>query len=337
MTRRLTVLLALLTVCAAVLPGGARAAETQWKFISIIPAGQVFTKVLAELAQDLTQKSGGRLKVTLYPAGELPYKGTEHLRIAEKGLVEMAEIIGAFSFGDAPQLVLPDLPYLALNDQELRVLRAAMVPIAEAALRARGVEPIAITIYPRRQVAMREPVKGLAEFKGKKVRTAGGLEAEYLKLWGAVPSFQVWAEVYPAVQRGIVDGVMTATVAIETAKLYEVAPYFVKIDGNPNHLYVCVNQAAWKALSPDLQKTVKQVGAEWVEKWERGIVRGEDTQALERMKGKGQVKSVVEISAAERQKTRREIIPVLRDYIRTKIGADGLAAYEKVLLELKVQ
>ena len=273
----------------------------------------------------------------LYPAGELPYKGTEYLRTAGRGLVEMAEVVGGFTFGDAPQLVLPDLPYVALNEAEQQALVSTMLPVAEAALRAKGVEPIAWGVYPRRQIVMRAPVKGLADFKGKKVRTAGGLEAEYLKLWHAVPSFVVWAEVYPAAQRGIVDGVMTATVAIETAKLYEVAPHFVKIDGPENHFYVSVNQQAFKALPADLQTTVKQVGRAWMTKWETAIVRGEDVKALERMQARGQVKSVVALTDAERAETRRGVLPLLREYIKAKVGPDGLAAYEKLLADLKLK
>jgi len=337
MTRLPLLALAVTLAVAGTADLGAAQQKHQWKFVSIIPAGQVFTKVFQELAQDLTQQSGGRLQVTLYPAGELPYKGTEYLRTAGRGLVEVAEIVGGFTFGDAPQLVLPDLPYIALNDAEQQTLVATMLPVAEAALRAQGVEPIAWGVYPRRQIVMRAPVKGLADFKGKKIRTAGGLEAEYLKVWHAVPSFVVWAEVYPAAQRGIVDGVMTATVAIETAKLYEVAPYFVKIDGPENHFYISVNQQAWKALPADLQKTVKQVGREWMEKWERIIVRGEDVKALERMQAKGQVKSVVALTEAERRETRLGVIPGLREYIKTKIGPDGVAAYDKLLTDLKLK
>ena len=135
---------------------GAAQAKHQWKFVSIIPAGQVFTKVFQELAEDLTRKSDGRLQVTLYPAGELPYKGTEYLRTAGRGLVEMAEVVGGFTFGDAPQLVLPDLPYVALNEAEQQALVSTMLPVAEAALRAKGVEPIAWGVYPRRQIVMRD-------------------------------------------------------------------------------------------------------------------------------------------------------------------------------------
>jgi len=310
------------------------AAPTEWKFVSISPSGQIFAKVFQELAQDITSKTNGQVKVTFYPAGELPYKGTEYMRVTQQGLVQMAEVVGVFNFGDAPQLVLPDLPYLALNDHEEQILARDMMPVAEATLRKHGVEPIAWGVYPRREIVMREPVKGLADMKGKKIRTAGGLESEYLKVWGCVPSFTTWAEVYPAVQRGVIDGVMTATVGVQTAKLYEVAPYFFKIDGPVNHFYISVNRAAWDALSPELQKTVRQAGAEWTQTWEREIVQGADVQALQQMQSKGQIKSVVSLSQQEREQTRRAVIPLLREYVKAKIGSDGVSAFEKVLGDL---
>jgi TRAP-type C4-dicarboxylate transport system substrate-binding protein len=319
-------------VLALCLP--AAAAPVEWKFVSISPSGQVFAKVFEELAQEITARTNGQVKVTFYPAGELPYKGTEYMRVTQQGLVQMAEVVGVFNFGDAPQLVLPDLPYLALDEHEEEILARDMMPVAEAALRKHGVEPIAWGVYPQREIVMREPVKGLADIKGKKIRTAGGLESQYLKVWGCVPSFTTWAEVYPAIQRGVIDGVMTATVGVQTAKLYEVAPYFFKIDGPANHFYVSVNRAAWDALSPELKKTVKQVGDEWTRTWERKIVKGADVEALQQMQSKGQIKSVVSLSRQDRERTRREVIPLLREYVKTKIGPDGLTAFEKVLGDL---
>ncbi|MBI1963734.1 MAG: TRAP transporter substrate-binding protein DctP [Candidatus Rokubacteria bacterium] len=309
----------------------------QWKFVSIIPAGQdVFVDRFKELAREITKQTRGQVEVAFYAAGELPYKAPEHLRITGRGLVEMSEVVASMGFGDAPPLVLSDLPYLALNDAERKILRGVMWPKVYEALRKQNVEAISWGAYPPRNIVLRSPAKGLEDLKGRKIRTAGGLEAEYVKLWGAAPSFVVWAEVYPAAQRGIVDGVLTAAVAIETAKLYEVAPYFLKIDGPVAHFFVTVNKEVWGRLSPDLQKTVKAVGDAWSERWQKLVVEDADNGAIKRMLDRGQIKSVVQVPVSAQAETRKGLIPVFRSYLKEKVGADGSAALEQALHELKL-
>lgn len=316
----------------------AAAAQSTWKFMSIIPAGQpAFIKVFEELAQDITKQSGGRVTVALYPFGELPYKQNEMLRVAGRGLLEMAEIGGVSNFGDAPALILADLPYVALTDADQAVLRAATFPVIEAALRAQGVELITWAAYPRRQIVVRTPFNKLDDLKGRKIRAGGGLEPEILKIWGAVPTFVNYAEMYPAAQRGVIDGVMTSASGIEAGKIYEVAPYFAKIDGPLFHSFFGVNKKVWDGLPDDLKQTIKRVGAEWTGKWDRAIIHGLEAESIERMRSSGQLKSMVSLSQAEREATRREMIPLLRDYIRAKVGPDGLAAFEKTLADLKLK
>jgi TRAP-type C4-dicarboxylate transport system substrate-binding protein len=319
--------------------GAAQAqAKHQWKFVSIIPAGQdVFVDRFKELAAEITKRTNGQVEVSFYGAGELPYKATEHMRVTGKGMVEMSEVVGSMAFGDAPPLLLGDLPYLALNDAERKILREIMWPKIYAALRKGGVEPISWGAYPPRNIVMRSPVTGLSDVKGTKIRTAGGLEAEYVKGWGASPSFVVWAEVYPAAQRGIVDGVLTAAVAIETAKLYEVAPYFLKIDGPVAHFYITVNQDSWSKLSPDQQKTIKAVGEWWTDRWQKLVVDEADNGAIKRMQDKGQLKSVVQVPPETLVETRKNLIPIYRSYVKDKVGPEGSEALEQALTALKLQ
>ena len=312
--------------------------KQQWKFVSIIPAGQdAFIDRFKELAAEITKRTSGQVEVSFYAAGELPYKAPEHLRVTGKGLIEMSEVVGSMAFGDAPALLLGDLPFLALNDAERKIVRDITWPEIAAALRKQGVEPIGVGAYPPRNIVMRNPVKSLADVKGQKVRTAGGLEAEYLKVWGAAPSFVVWAETYPATQRGIVDGVLTAAVAIETSKMYEVAPYFLKIDGPVAAFYITVNQAAWGKLSPEQQKTVRAVGDWWSDRWQKMVVEEADNGAIKRMLDKGQIKSVVQVPASVHLETRKGLIPIYRSYVKDKVGPEGSQALERALTALKLQ
>ncbi len=330
---------AMALLLAGMLPLGTAEAQQkhQWTFVSIIPAGQdSFIDRFKELAAEITKQTGGQIEVKFHAAGELPYKGPEHLRVTAKGMVEMSEVVGSMGFGDAPPLLLGDLPYLALNEEERKTLRDIMWPEIYAALRKQGVEPISWGAYPPRNIVLRDPIKGIEDLKGRKIRTAGGLEAEYVKQWGASPSFVVWAEVYPAAQRGIVDGILTAAVAIETSKLYEVAPHFLKIDGPVAHFYITVNQDSWKKLTPELQKTVQSVGDWWAARWQKLVVDEADNGAIKRMQDKGQIKSLVQVPPESHVETRRNLIPIYRSYVKEKVGPSGSAALERALAALKL-
>jgi TRAP-type C4-dicarboxylate transport system substrate-binding protein len=310
----------------------------QWKFVSIIPAGQdAFIDRFKELAAEIGKRTNGQIEVSFFPAGELPYKAPEHLRVTGKGMIEMSEVVSSMAFGDAPALLLGDLPFIALNAAERKTVRSIVEPDIAAALAKQGVVPIANGAYPPRNIVTRNPVKGLEDLKGLKLRTAGGLEAEYVKLWGASPSFVVWAEVYPATQRGIVDGLLTAAVAIETSKLYEVAPHFLKIDGPVATFTITVNKASWDKLTPELQTQVKAVGDWWSDRWQTMVVEDADNGAIKRMQDKGQIKSLVQIPAGVHVETRKGLVPVYRSYVKEKVGAEGSATLEKVLSALKVQ
>ncbi|MBW2146083.1 MAG: TRAP transporter substrate-binding protein DctP [Deltaproteobacteria bacterium] len=329
--------LAIILVLALAAPQAMAAAKHRWKFINIIPAGQIYTQYFNQLADNITKATNGDVEVTNYPAGELPYKGTDHLKVLNKGLVEMAEVVAGFVFGEAPLLALPDLPYVALNEKEMKIFRQAVIPYIWEELRNRGIEPITVVSYGPRQIVSRKPIKTLADLKGQKIRTAGSLQDAYIKLWGGVPTFVVWAEVYPAAQRGIVDGIMTATLAIQQVKAYEVCPYFFKIDGPLMHQYIAVNKKSWEALSEKNQKAIRKVAAEWTEFWDRKVMHELDESALKEMLGKGHIKTVAELSLEERIKTRKDLLPELKAYVNKHMQPKGPEAFAKALKALGLE
>ena len=104
-------------------PQAMAAAKYRWKFTNIQPAGQIYTEYFNQLADNITKATNGEVEVTNYPAGELPYKGTDLLKVLSKGLVNMTEVVAGFVFGEAPLLALPDLPYVALDEKEMNTFR----------------------------------------------------------------------------------------------------------------------------------------------------------------------------------------------------------------------
>jgi len=336
MKRGIMISLALVLVLSLGIPQAMGADKVRWKFINIMGAGQVHNKYFSQMTEGITKGTNGEVTVTNYPAGELPYKGTDHLKIIEKGLVEMAEVTAGFVFGEMPIMALPDLPYMALTKEDMKKYREVVLPYIYTALRKRGVEPLTWTFYGPRQIVSRKPTANMADLKGQKVRTAGGLQDAYIKLWGAVPTFVVWAEVYPAAQRGIVDSIMTATLAIQQSKVYEVCPNFFKIDGPITYGFICVNQKTWKAISTKNQEVIRKVVDDFGKVWEAKVGYELDDVAFKEMLDKKQIKAVHELSMQEKIKTQKDLIPILRDYVKKNIQPEGPEIFEKVLKALNL-
>lgn len=329
--------LAVILALTLTAPQAMAAAKYRWKFTNIQPAGQIYTEYFNQLADNITKATNGEVEVTNYPAGELPYKGTDLLKVLSKGLVNMTEVVAGFVFGEAPLLALPDLPYVALDEEEMKTFREIVIPFIWEELRNRNVEPLSVLSYGPRQIVSRKPINTLEDLKGQKVRTAGSLQDAYIKLWGGVPSFVVWAEVYPAAQRGIVDAIMTATLAIQQVKAYEVCPYFFKIDGPLMHQYMCINKKDWNALSEKNQKAIRKVMDEFTEFWDRKVMHELDDSALKQMLDKGQIKTVVKLPQEERIKTRKEMMPILKEYVNKHMQPKGPEAFAKALKALGLE
>jgi TRAP-type C4-dicarboxylate transport system substrate-binding protein len=309
----------------------------RWKLTNIQPAGMIYTKYFNLLAEKITEATNGEVEVTNYPAGELPYKATDLLKVCGKGLVDMAEVVGVFVGGEAPMLTLLDFAYLALNEKELKILRQTVTPYIAEELRERGVEPLAVTAYGPRQIVSRRPINKLEDLKGQKIRTAGSLHNTVVKLWGAVPTFIVWSELYTAAQRGIVDAIMTATPAIQQSKVYEVCPYFFKIDGPLGNIFICVSEKSWNALSNENQRVIRRVVSEWQDVWEKKAIRELEDNALGEMCRKGQIKGVYELPFEERIKIRRLLLPEYKEYVNKKMQPKGPEVFSNILKALEIE
>ena len=72
----------------------------------------------------------------------------------------------------------------------------------------------------------KKPVAKPADLKGVRIRTIGEpLWIKTIGAMGATPTPMAWAEVYPSIQTGVIDGAEAQPSAIRGAKLYEVVSH----------------------------------------------------------------------------------------------------------------
>lgn len=113
-----------------------------------------------------------------------------------------------------------------------------------------------------RNMLTQKPISTPADLKGVRVRTIGQpLWIKTIGAMGAVPTPLAWAEVYPSLQTGVIDGAEAQPSAIRGAKLYEV----VKDITVTEHIYLMSGLlvgAKWLNSLPDDIRTILQEEAE---------------------------------------------------------------------------
>ncbi len=109
-----------------------------------------------------------------------------------------------------------------------------------------------------------KPVKVPADIKGLKIRTASTpVEIALVKAYGANPTPVDYAQLYSALQQGVVDGnAATPITPYAAIKLYEVTKYYVAVPFRMNLLPIYINQKKFDSLTPFQQKALLDAAAQ---------------------------------------------------------------------------
>lgn len=243
----------------------AQAQVQQWDMFAFPGATHPITLRLKEFADEVKKRSNGQLNITVRPAGEFPFKANEVVRATGLGQVQLGEGYSGFISGAVPLASVANLPFLVRTSEELTKIWPIIQKYAEPEFQKAGVKTLFYFEWPQQNLYGRgAQVKRLEDFAGRKFRTTDGKQNEMLKRLGAASVSLTLAEVPVAVERGVVDGFITAGFNVMGAKWYE----FVKWAYMPNiHVggpdYVLVNLAAYNKLAPPVRAALDAVAAEW--------------------------------------------------------------------------
>ena len=102
-------------------------------------------------------------------------------------------------------------------------------------------------------------IKSVADWKGKKVRSAGRWQGIQLQAVGASAVTLDPGEVYVALQQKTVDCILFLANLTLSSKVHEVAPYITFWRDGANASMYYVNMAQWNRISPADQKVMLEV------------------------------------------------------------------------------
>lgn len=108
-----------------------------------------------------------------------------------------------------------------------------------------------------------EPVTTLEQLDGLNLRTPNSTMTSFFELVGASPINMGAPEIFDALSTGVIDGLATATSALQSFNLYPEVAYGTRCDCYVATQYLVMNQSAWDALTPDTQAIMESLAREY--------------------------------------------------------------------------
>lgn len=219
-------------------------------------------KVLEKWCADIKIASGGRLVLTPMAGGEI-MPVMETFDAVSTGTLKIDFSYGPYWIGKLPMAMyasgLP--PFTLPTVENYRVLyeELGLKEIIRKAYAKHNIFYVGFIPSNNAVLLSKFPVKSASDFKGKKLR-ATGLYAEVIAQAGASAVFFPWGEIYGALEKGVIDGVIAGPLSSQAdSGFHEPTKYLLdtpitSVDGWSLH----VNMAAWKALPEDLQQILIQ-------------------------------------------------------------------------------
>jgi len=276
------------TLAAAVLAGamalgGAAHAQTidkkefnvvgTWNFLTNFQVLEkpFFTEVLPKV-------SNGNLKGTVKALNELNLKGTELLRLLKQGVFDMAFVLPIYVEDGGSVIEALDIAGVARDYTMARDIVNIWMPEMQAVMKEKhGALILGSHTWPEQDFYCKGDIKGVEDLKGKKIRVQGTSQSDLVTAFGATGVTIAFAEVVPALEKGVVDCGITGTMPAYKAKWPEVTNTLFRMPVGFTAGMLVVNINAWNKLSPDTQKLIQaQVKDLEDRSWKSTIAETED-------------------------------------------------------------
>lgn len=244
------------------------AAEPEYKWRFGVPWTRELQNQSMQLFCDLVEfYSDGKIKITLYPDGTL---GThdEIFHAVQEGSVE----IGIFSpyVNLVPGGMLNWMPWtIETYDQSAVAFDAPdgiLYKVMSDAWEEVGFHFLFVGLEGPYGIGNNvRPIKTPDDFKNLKMRVSSSLGfVRALENMGKGTGMTVvtipWADLYNALERGVVDGCWSLWSSMVEERHYEVIKYYTALDWAWGTNNVVINKELWDSLTPELQEAIFKAG-----------------------------------------------------------------------------
>jgi TRAP-type C4-dicarboxylate transport system substrate-binding protein len=239
--------------------------QIKLRYANFAPEKAPTSKADIFVAEELTRRTNGRVKVTLYHGGSMG-KSTEMIDLVGEGAIEIGNFSSAYNFARLPMQIFGNVP-IVMDSAVMagRVARGlfATQPKMREDLKKNNLHVFNVRGLTPYRLISTKPIRKIEDLKGLRVRTFGKISPKMFKDLGAVPVTMTVSESYEALQRGSVDAVYFSWTIMKIYKLHEVAKYLSDINFGANICYFTyINLDVWNSWPQNLKDLFNQVATE---------------------------------------------------------------------------
>ena len=297
------------------------------------PARHVQQRLLLEpFKKELEEKSQGRIRVTIHPGGALA-NAPAHYENVVAGAFDIGWTLQGYTPGRFSLSGVIEMPFLWSSAQEATGVFWQMfeeVPALQSEYR--DVKVLATWTHDLGQVyTTAKPVRTLEDLRGLKIRAPGPVQVSMLRALGAVPVTMPAGEIYDALERGVVDGLVIGLSAVKGFRLDQVVKHATLANSYVAAMIVAMNQQSYKKLSSEDRALLDSLTGKQM------ALRGAKNYDDEADGGLAALKKanadIYQLAPAETEKWKQATARVSRDWIKEmeSKGRPGKQVYDKML------
>ena len=215
-------------------------------------------------APNLLERTDGQIEFTISSFTELGLAGPDTLSLLTDGTLESATVYGGYIAGMVPGVEIQNLwGIYSSPEQEFEANQAIIRDIEDLVLAETGGVILNHNWYAGNDQFLfcREKIDTVDGFLGKKTRSHSAALSDWINGMGASAHFVVFAEVYTAIELGILDCGVTGADAGHGQRWYEVADYTIGPLLSFSFVNNVINGEIWAAIPKNLQQIILEEAA----------------------------------------------------------------------------
>lgn len=305
-------------------------AQTELRLHTFVPPGHIiYTQILEPLAADIAEQTNGEVTMTLYPSMQLGGKAPELIRQAQDGTVDMVFTLPGYTSPLFPRTQMIELPGLRPDGMATTELMWDLLEGGHFDPEYEGLKVVALWAADDAGLYTRDkPIRSLDDIAGMLLRSPSAAQAAQIEKMGATPVAMPIPQLYPQLERGVIDGAMVPFTTILDFRMHEVANYFT-ITGplfGRSQFLVVMNEDSYNGLTAEQQAVIDNLTGEALSRKATQVYLDRADEAVAFVR-EAEGKEVIEFSEAEQARISEVLAPIYDEWLAsmTEQGIDGAA------------